>query len=474
MSGITVRSAFGKLQKQSGKDLRDEMFITGQPVGSNRRALDTLSLGVYLVGDDIVESGSDDNLVVLTAHGAKKGDLLRINTSANGIAEFEVSIDEVVDANSFRLSSILSDDLEAGDTVSILRPITPRLSATGATITTLDPSPICFRKDGTVTEVSEDTATPANTEPLPVKLVSTDGVNLTFNANQVNISLDHAEDSVKIGDGTRTADVTASNELKVSDAEALAKQEEIRVLAASLDGKDFATEATLELVRLLLVAIEANDFSTEAKQDTIITALGNLLTELQSIEGKDFATQTTLAALLAELQQKADLADTQPVSVASLPLPTGAATEAKQDTGNTSLGTIATGAGAPSDAAVTNPALDASIIAALKGILTLIGSTNTKIDSLETALTPELNDHETHAVTTVYEFVAPAGARKMIVQNSLESGAPIRFCPSANTPTSSDGFYLGVGQSTSEMAAGSFKAISTDGTAADVTVLWSV
>jgi len=60
--------------------------------------------------------------------------------------------------------------------------------------------------------------------------------------------------------------------------------------------------------------------ATEAKQDTLITALGSLLTELQA---------------------KADLTETQPVSAAALPLPTGASTEAKQDTGNTSLGTIA-------------------------------------------------------------------------------------------------------------------------------------
>lgn len=59
---------------------------------------------------------------------------------------------------------------------------------------------------------------------------------------------------------------------------------------------------------------------------------GNLAT----ISGKDFATQATLAlvstaakqdTLLAELQLKADLTETQPVSAASLPLPSNAAQE---------------------------------------------------------------------------------------------------------------------------------------------------
>lgn len=53
------------------------------------------------------------------------------------------------------------------------------------------------------------------------------------------------------------------------------------------------------------------------------------------------ATGAKQDTLLAELQLKADLTETQPVSLASVPLPTGAATSALQGTGNTSLATIA-------------------------------------------------------------------------------------------------------------------------------------
>lgn len=73
-----------------------------------------------------------------------------------------------------------------------------------------------------------------------------------------------------------------------------------------------ATEAKLELVRLLLVSIAA----------------------------EDFATQTTLASLLTELQAKADLTETQPISAASLPLPAGAATESKLTEVDTRLDAI--------------------------------------------------------------------------------------------------------------------------------------
>ncbi len=64
--------------------------------------------------------------------------------------------------------------------------------------------------------------------------------------------------------------------------------------------------------------------ATATKQDDTNTKLDALIS-------KDFATTAKQDLLLAELQQKADLSETQPVSAASLPLPTGAATSAKQD-----------------------------------------------------------------------------------------------------------------------------------------------
>lgn len=82
-----------------------------------------------------------------------------------------------------------------------------------------------------------------------------------------------------------------------------------------LNTDDVATQTTLAA---LLAAFNAEDFATQ----TTLAAL------LAAFNAEDFATQTTLAALLTELQLKADLTETQPVSAVSLPLPTGAATEA--------------------------------------------------------------------------------------------------------------------------------------------------
>lgn len=82
--------------------------------------------------------------------------------------------------------------------------------------------------------------------------------------------------------------------------------------------------------------------ATEAKQDTGNTSLSSIDGKFTTLNAKDFSTSAKQDLLLAELQLKADLTETQPVSLASIPLATGAATEAKQDTGNTSLSGIGT------------------------------------------------------------------------------------------------------------------------------------
>lgn len=93
--------------------------------------------------------------------------------------------------------------------------------------------------------------------------------------------------------------------------------------------------------------------ATLATQTTLAALLTELqlkadLTETQPISAASLplptgaATETTLASLLTELQLKADLTETQPVSAASLPLPTGAATSANQTTEITHLSQIET------------------------------------------------------------------------------------------------------------------------------------
>ena len=133
MSGIKGRPTSKKLTSPTN-DLREQdNFVTVLPIGSSRHALDTIPMGVYSIQTSVAaEAGSTDELLVFTAHGAKRGDILRIESSANPIDEFEVAIKEIIDANTLRLASILSASLTLGDTVSILRPIAQRMDASGA------------------------------------------------------------------------------------------------------------------------------------------------------------------------------------------------------------------------------------------------------------------------------------------------------------------------------------------------------
>lgn len=276
MSGIKGFPTSGKMFKANeldykidGIDLRK--FVTVQPVGSDKYALDVVSKGYYVYQiDAVVEAGSGDVTVVITNHGAKIGDVIKIKTTANTINQREAVVLDIIDANTFRLGSVLSAPLQAGDTVDLTRPTNWNVDADGNIVTTQ--GPMQFILNGSPVTVNYDTVTPANTRAIPVKLTDVTGdINIT--AGDLNVQLSHSgatPDSVQVGDGTNVLGITASNEAKVVDA----------VNGAKLD------------------------------------------------------------ALLTELQLKADLTDTQPVSAASLPLPTGAATEAKQDTGNTSLSSI--------------------------------------------------------------------------------------------------------------------------------------
>ena len=74
------------------------------------------------------------------------------------------------------------------------------------------------------------------------------------------------------------------------------KLEAVRVLLASLDGKDYATQTTL-------ASLEGKDFATQTTLATLATEakLEAVRVLLASLDGKDFATETTLASADSKL-----------------------------------------------------------------------------------------------------------------------------------------------------------------------------
>jgi hypothetical protein len=325
--------------------------ITAQPVREKQWAKDVLAhVSIEEIDTDAVEAGSTTSVIVATAHVAKVGDVIKFTSGA--LTDKEAKVIKV-ETDSMELGELLSEAPAASDAFTIYRHTYLETSGGALNVNAVQ-TPIKFRLDGAEQEVVEDTGTPANNRPLPVKLTDVTGdINIT--ANDLNVQLDHNSanpDSVQIGDGTETLSITASGEAETSDASTHTKLD-------TLNAKDFATQTTLAS---LLSAFNAEDSASQTTLAALLTErqLKADLTETQPVSAaslplptgaateatlaalaaEDFATQTTLAALLTELQLKADLTETQPVSAASLPLPTGAATEAKQDTGNTSLSNI--------------------------------------------------------------------------------------------------------------------------------------
>lgn len=198
------------------------LYATLQEVSSDRVGADVVIHGLYKSSLDII-IGANSNLRVieLTAHGANAGDVLKINSTNE-----ECPILSVVDANKFILANELKFD-PVGMTGSIWKYTTPSYNSDGSLNVAVTPSPVSYsRKSAGVTNtttVLEDLDTPTNSRALPVVIHSVDGAPIVINAGDLSVSTSHVNDSMSIGDGTTLVGVTASNELKVSDATAIAR-----------------------------------------------------------------------------------------------------------------------------------------------------------------------------------------------------------------------------------------------------------
>lgn len=163
--------------------------------------------------------------------------------------------------------------------------------------------------------------------------------------------------------------------------------------------------------------------ATSAKQPALGTA-GSASTDVITVQG--IASMTAL---------KVDgSAVTQPVSAASLPLPTGAATSANQTTGNTSLASI-----------------DGKL--ASLGQKTMAGSEPVVIASDQSAIptAAPINSNGSASSTTVSTaatITKPANAVGFILQNDAASTDYIRWCDANSTASTTVGSVLQPGQDT--------------------------
>ena len=151
-------------------------YANVNPTGPKTYGLETKAILTYTAYStaDAAEAGTTTQDVVATAHGAKVGDqLVWLAGAANeGV---ETVIVEIIDVDTMRLGQLLPATPVVGDTFNLLRPKALQVSAGGG----LAQGPVQFVLDTVDTEVEEDTGTPANNRPLPVKLITSDGENPT-------------------------------------------------------------------------------------------------------------------------------------------------------------------------------------------------------------------------------------------------------------------------------------------------------
>lgn len=324
-------------------------FATIEPIRQLQHALSVLAhMFVREVGTDSVEANSTTYVVNATAHAALKGDVIRFTSGTHSGREVKV---QSVDTNTITLAETLSSAPANAVTFQILRHKYPVVDATGAVSTTasITPSPIMFVRDSVDTEVLEDTVTPANNRPLPVKLSGVTG-DLTITAQNLNVQSTHTganPDSMQIGDGTETLSITASGQAEVAVTAALpAGANSIGTLGAN-SGVDIGDVTINNAAGASAVNIQDGGNSITVDGTVSVTDGGGSLT----VDG-------TVAATQSGTWNIADVTGT-------VSLPTGASTSALQTTGNTSLGTIA--------GAVSGSEMQVDIVAALPAGTNAIG-----------------------------------------------------------------------------------------------------
>ena len=187
-------------------------FITAQPTSSDKIGLDSVQIGVYrtsaLVKTATASTVEPKRIITNTAHGGLVGDMVRFqDTAAN--AGFESAILSIPDANTIVLASESPLDIVTGNEFFILRHVVPRYDATGSTIATLTPVPIQFVRNAVNTDVSQDTSTPSNSRPLPIRVLNPDGTEVTPATSGAQTTTNASLSSI---DTKLTSQATAANQ----------------------------------------------------------------------------------------------------------------------------------------------------------------------------------------------------------------------------------------------------------------------
>lgn len=433
---------------------------TVQKVGHSAAAIDVKTRAYYCVNGIstplTAEAGSDNNTLKKTGLNAVAGDIIRILTTANGIKESEIVVDEATDADTAVLAGYLSAAIATGDTFHLLRAVSEIVSSDGITLATVISPPIQYnvKAAGSTSAVTviDDQDTVANTRALPVSIRSLDGAAITINAGDLNVAVSHVNDSIKIGDGTTLAGITVSNEIKTHDADAKT--------ALDLLHTDNGAVKTVQVTPVGAGASGILGFLSAIwdKLNGSLAVTGTFWQATQPVSGTvdvgNFpATQAVTGTFWQATQpvSGAFYQATQPVSIASMPSTpvTGTFWQATQPV------SIASMPSTPVTGTFWQATQPISIAAAVKHFGTARTTTFAEYLSL----------------TTVQTFTAPANAFGALIQASDANAANIRF--RTGTATTTSGMQLQPGRSENLHGGTDITVCSESGTNA-VSILWFV
>lgn len=163
---------------------------------------------------------------------------------------------------------------------------------------TASSDPVKFNRNGAVVEVTQDTASIANTRPLPTLVFDGSGNEVDFatetGLSNIQTAVENVQTEIEAGNLVLADILTESETLNTTQSDAL-------TALGVLNGYQFDALSTLNTLSVTL--------ATEA---TLVQAYNSL----QTIANLDFATETTLAALDA----KVTACDTDDVTVSVLPV----------------------------------------------------------------------------------------------------------------------------------------------------------
>lgn len=154
-------------------------FSTVEPLEADKYGLNVhASMYVRLVTSDIVEANSTATQINATGHSAVVGDIIRITSGA--LNEERVRVIKI-ETDIIHVTA-LSAAPAAAVTFEILRHVNPRADNDGdiQVNVTSTATPTIFIRNGVDTEVEESTGTPANSRPLPTKILDGSGVEVDF------------------------------------------------------------------------------------------------------------------------------------------------------------------------------------------------------------------------------------------------------------------------------------------------------